>query len=164
VTFDHFSVPPSERFFEHYQAGREYDLGTLTVSETEIVEFASRYDPQGFHLSREKAAKSPYGGIIASGWHTISLAMRLYVDQFLSHVASLGSPGVDEVRWPNPLRPGDTLRVRVVILETRPSRSRTDRGIVRSRVEALNQKGELALSMTVVSLLGRRNGLLAAGS
>jgi acyl dehydratase len=99
---------------------------------------------------------SPFGGIIASGWHTVSLAMRLYVDHYLSHVSSLASPGVDEIRWPNPVRPGDTLRVRVTILDTRPSRSRPDRGIVRSRVEAMNQKEDLVLNMIVLSFIGRR--------
>jgi acyl dehydratase len=91
------------------------------------------------------------------------VAMRLYVDHYLSKVASLGSPGVDEIRWPNPVRPGDTLRIRVSILDARPSRSRQDRGIVRARVEAVNQKDELVLSLIVVSLLGRRDRSSGAG-
>lgn len=144
------------RFFEDYQAGRVHELGAISVSEAEIVAFATQFDPQYFHLDREKAAASPFGGIIASGWHTVSLAMRLYVDHYLSHVSSLASPGVDEIRWPNPVRPGDTLRVRVTILDTRPSRSRPDRGIVRSRVEAMNQKEDLVLNMIVLSFIGRR--------
>ena len=100
--------------------------------------------------------RSMFGGIIASGWHTVGLTMRLYVDHFLSHVASLASPGVDEVRWPNPVRPGDTLRVRVTILEARLSRSKPDRGVVRSKIEAINQKDELVLSMVGISFIGRR--------
>lgn len=133
-----------------------HELGAISVSEAEIVAFATQFDPQYFHLDREKAAASPFGGIIASGWHTVSLAMRLYVDHYLSQVSSLASPGVDEIRWPNPVRPGDTLRVRVTILDTRPSRSRPDRGIVRSRVEAMNQKEDLVLNMIVLSFIGRR--------
>jgi acyl dehydratase len=156
MTFDNFPVPPDQRFFEDYRAGHVYELGTITVTELEIVEFAKRYDPQYFHLDPAKAASSEFGGIIASGWHTISLAMRLYVDHYLSHVASLASPGVDDIRWPHPLRPGDTARIRVTTLEARLSRSKPDRGIVRARVEAINQTDHLVLSMTVVSILGRR--------
>lgn len=153
-----FAAPPDRRFFEDYAAGAVYDLGAVTVSEPEIAEFATRYDPQYFHVDPARAAASEFGGIIASGFHTISLAMRLYVDRYLSHAASLASPGVDEIRWPNPVRPGDTIRVRVTVLEARLSRSKPDRGIVRARVEAINQNHELALSMIMVSILGRRPG------
>lgn len=156
MTPDSFLVPADQRFFEDYEAGRVYEFGTITVSEAEIVEFARRFDPQYFHLDREKAAANGFGGIVASGWHTISLAMRLYVDHYLSRVASLASPGTEDIRWPNPVRPGDTLRIRVTILEARASRSKPDRGIVRARFEAINQKDELVLSMIVVSLIGRR--------
>jgi acyl dehydratase len=157
VTSDKFSVPPDQRYFEDYVSGQAYELGTITVSEPEIIEFATRYDPQYFHVDPVKAAASEFGGIIASGWHTISLTMRLLVDHYLSHAASLASPGVDEVRWPHPFRPGDTVTVRVTTIETRLSRSKPDRGIVRARVEAINQGGELVLSMTTVSILGRRS-------
>jgi acyl dehydratase len=156
VTYDSFFVPADQRFFEDHPAGRVYEFGTITVSEPEIVDFAARYDPQYFHVDPVKAATGEFGGIIASGWHTIGLAMRLYVDHYLSHVASLASPGVDEIRWPHPLRPGDTVRIRVTILETRLSRSKPDRGIVRARVEAINQRHELVLNMTAVSILRRR--------
>ena len=151
-----FDVPPDRRFFEDYVPGRVYEFGAITVTEAEIVEFAARFDPQSFHLDPIKAAASQFGGIVASGWHTIGVAMRLLVDHYLTHVASLGSPGVDEIRWPNPVRPGDTLRIRAAIIETRASRSKPDRGIVRTRIEALNQKDELVLSMIAVSFLGRR--------
>ena len=162
MTFNTFPVPPYRRFFEDYTAGQVYDLGTITVSEPEIVEFARRYDPQYFHVDPAKAAMSEFGGIIASGWHTVSLAMRLYVAGYLSHVASLASPGVDEVRWPNPWRPGDPMSVRVTILDTRVSRSKPDRGIVRARLEGINQRGDLVLSMTAVSIVGRRPEASAA--
>jgi acyl dehydratase len=156
MTFSSFPVPPDRRFLEGYSPGHVYEFGAITVSEAEILDFAARYDPQYFHLDPVKAAASEFGGVIASGFHTASLAMRLYVDHYLSHVASLASPGVDDLRWPNPLRPGDSVRIRVTILEARPSRSKADRGIVRGRVEAINQRDELVLSMTVVSIIGRR--------
>jgi len=98
VRSDNFAVLPEERYFEDYKVGNAYNLGTITVTEGEIIEFARRYDPQDFHLDRAKAAASEFGGIIASGWHTISLAMRVYVEHYLSHVASLGPPALDDIR------------------------------------------------------------------
>ena len=151
-----FPVPANRRFFEDYQAGRIYEFGAITVSEAEIIAFSRRYDPQYFHVDRERAAGSEFGGIIASGFHTASIVMRLYADHYLPGEASLGSPGVDELRWPNPVRPGDTLRIRVTILEARPSRSKSDRGILRAKVEALNQNDDVVLSMTAVNILRRR--------
>ncbi len=156
MTLHSFAVPRDDRYFEDYPAGHVYEFGSITVTEAEIIEFARQFDPQYFHLDPEKAAESEFGGIIASGFHTASIAMRLYVDHYLSHTASLASPGVDEVRWPHPLRPGDTLKIRVTILEARLSRSKPDRGIVRGRVEVINQRQEVVLSMTVVSILKRR--------
>jgi len=156
VILHSFDVPAEDRYFEDYTPGREYEFGSISVSEGDIIEFARKFDPQDFHVDAEKAKTSQFGGLVASGWHTLSLCMRLYVDHYLSHVASLASPGVDEIRWPNPMRPGDTLRIRVTILEARPSRSKPDRGIVRATVETINQKDELVLSMVVVSILGRR--------
>ena len=154
--FDTFPAPPDGRFFEDYTAGHVHEFGTITVTEEEIIEFARRFDPQYFHVDPAKAAASQFGGIIASGWHTASLTMRLYADYFLSHAASLASPGVDELRWPNPLRPGDTLKIRVTILDARVSRSKPDRGIVQARVETINQRDQVVLSMTAISILGRR--------
>lgn len=156
MTLHSFASPPDDRYFEDYTPGDVYEFGTITVTETEIIEFARQFDPQYFHVHPEKAVESRFGGIIASGWHTAGLTMRLYVDHFLSHVASLASPGVDDVRWPNPVRPGDTLKVRVTILEARLSRSKTDRGVVRAKIEAINQKDELVLSMVGISIIGRR--------
>jgi len=156
VRSDNFAVLPEERYFEDYKVGNAYNLGTITVTEGEIIEFARRYDPQDFHLDRAKAAASEFGGIIASGWHTISLAMRVYVEHYLSHVASLGSPGIDNIQWPNPVKPGDTMTIRATILEARPSRSKPDRGIVRTRIEGVNQKDEPVLTMTAVNFLRRR--------
>lgn len=153
---DHFSTTPDNRYFEDYEPGRVYEFGTLQLTEPEIIEFAQKYDPQQFHIDPQKAAAGEFKGIIASGWQTIGIAMRLYVDHYLSHVASLASPGVDEIRWPRPVRRGDSLRIRVEILDARVSRSKPDRGIVRAKLEALNQRDEIVLSMLVVSILGRR--------
>jgi len=156
VTLNEFPVPANRQFFEDIKAGQGYEFGTITVSEKDIIDFAREFDPQDFHLDPTKAACGPFGGIVASGWHTTGVVMRLYVDHYLSHVANLGSPGVEDIRWQNPLRPGDTLRIRVTILEARPSRSKPDRGIIRVHVEAINQIGNLVLSMIVVSFMGRR--------
>jgi acyl dehydratase len=151
-----FTVPREKRYFEDYETGGVYEFGSITLDEPEIIEFARRFDPQDMHVDPEKARGGRFGGIIASGWHTIGTAMRLYVDHYLSSVASLASPGVDEVRWPNPVRPGDSIRIRVTILETNPSRSKADRGVVRARIEGFNQKDEPILSLLAISILGRR--------
>ena len=111
-----FPVPANDRYFEDYEPGRVYEFGGIVVTETEIVSFAERYDPQPMHVDPEAAKESRFGGLIACGWHTASVAMRLYVDHYLSHVASLASPGVDDLRWPTPVRPGDTLRIRVSLV------------------------------------------------
>ena len=151
-----FAAPRESRYFEDYEAGRVYEFGSVLLTESEIIEFARRFDPQDMHVDPEKARQGRFGGIIASGWHTIGVAMRLYVDHYLPVAASLASPGVDEVRWPNPVRPGDSIRIRVSILETVPSRSKADRGVVRARIEAFNQNGEPVLSLIALSILARR--------
>ncbi|MEU4897115.1 MaoC family dehydratase [Streptomyces sp. NPDC044780] len=142
-----------DRYLEDYRPGESHDCGSVTVTEEEIVEFATRFDPQFFHVDPEAAADGPFGGLIASGWHTTALMMRLYADHYLSPAASLGGPGVDELRWTAPVRPGDTLRLRVTVLEARPSRSKPDRGILRSRVEMTNQRQETVLRLTVLNML-----------
>jgi acyl dehydratase len=156
MTFDRFAVPPEERYFEDYVPGRVYEFGSITFSEAEIIEFARQFDPQYFHTDPERAKTSRFGGIVASGWHTICMAMRLYVDHYVTHVAGLASPGMDEIRWPNPVRPGDTLRIRVTTLEAKPSRSKSDRGVIRAKIEALNQRDEPVLSMIGIGIIGRR--------
>lgn len=147
----------SERYFEDYPVGASTEVGAVTVSEAEVLEFARRYDPQPFHVDAEAAARSIYGGLIASGWHTCALMMRVLVDShWLSPASSLGSPGVDEVRWLLPVRPGDTLTVRATVLEARRSRSKPDRGVVRSRLEAVNQLGATVLSLIATNLVATR--------
>ena len=151
-----FEVGTGERWFEDYRAGAAYEFGHLTVTETEILDFAGRFDPQPIHVDPAWAATGPYGGLIGSGWHSAALAMRLIADHYLSRVASLGSPGVDELRWQVPLRPGDTLRLRAEILETRASRSKPDRGIVVTAAELVNQHDGRPISFRATNFLLRR--------
>jgi len=143
-------------YFEDFTPGRIMEFGGRTVSEAEIVAFARDYDPQSFHVDAAAAGRSPYGGLIASGWHTAALMMRMFCDHVLLDAASLGSPGMDELRWPKPVRPGDTLRVRIRVLEARPSQSRPEMGIVKSETEVLNQKDEVVMRMLGTGLYGRR--------
>jgi acyl dehydratase len=153
MTNSSFSAPIDDRYFEDYVDGAVHDFGSIAVKESEVVDFAKRFDPQTFHMNPELAKHSIYGGLIASGWHSASLMMRLFVEHYLSHVASLGSPGVDELRWLKPVRPGDVLSLRVTVSETSRSRSKPDRGIVHSYVETLNQKGEVVMTMKALNFL-----------
>lgn len=151
-----FTTPAADRWFEDYVPGTVAEFGGVTITEGDIVSFARQYDPQPFHTDPAAAARAPYGGLIASGWHTVAVTMRILVDHYLSTVASLGSPGIDELRWTRPVRPGDHLRVRVTVLEARPSRSKPDRGLVRTHIEVLNQHDELVMTLTAMNLLRRR--------
>lgn len=157
MTTDNFSTPIDQRYFEDYVPGSVHEFGEIRVEEDEIIRFARRFDPQVFHTDPEAAQQTVYGGLIASGWHSASLMMRLFVDHYLSHVASLGSPGVDELRWLKPVRPGDTLFLRITVSETKRSRSKPDRGLVRSDVEAMNQKGEIVMTMKALNFIRCRN-------
>jgi acyl dehydratase len=152
-----FAVDVSDRYFEDYVVGDVYEYGYATVTEAEIIAFAERFDPQPIHVDAAFADRGPFGGLIASGWHTAAIAMRLVVDHYVSKIASLASPGVDELRWPAPVRPGDTLRLRTTIVETRRSESKPDRGLVRTRAELLNQDGQTVLSMLAMNLIRLRN-------
>lgn len=143
-------------YFEDFEVGRTIPVGSCTVSEEEIIDFATRFDPQPFHVDRDAAATSIYGGIIASGWHTCAMMMRLMVDGFLSEAASMGSPGVDEIRWIKPVRAGDTLTVTTTPLEARPSGSKPDRGVVVTMWEAKNQHGELVATVKGMGMFRRR--------
>lgn len=145
-----------DRYFEDYRPGASYEFGTAGAGEQEIVEFARKFDPQSFHVDPAAAVDGPFGGLIASGWHTLSLMMRLLVDHYLPGSASLGSPGVDEVRWLRPVRPGDVLRVRATVLEATPSRSKPDRGLVRTGIELLNQHDETVTSLKALNFIRSR--------
>lgn len=132
------------------------DLGTVTFTAEEIVAFARAYDPQPMHVDPEAARESIYGSLIASGWHTAGAYMRMLVDTVIGESASLGSPGLDNLRWLKPVRPGDTLTGRFVVLEAKPSNSRPDWGIVRSRGEMTNQHGDVVLRLEAVNFFSRR--------
>lgn len=151
-----FAAPIDDRYFEDYKPGAVYEYGYLSVTEEEIVGFAEQFDPQPIHVDRAYAATGPFAGLIASGWHSAGLMMRLMVEHYVSRVASLASPGVDEVRWAVPLRPGDTVRLRTTITDARPSRSKPDRGLVHTRAELLNQDDRCPVSLMAVNILRRR--------
>ena len=152
-----FDAAGGDQCFEDFVPGSVRTSGTVLVTEEEIIEFAKRYDPQVFHTDPVAARDSIYGGLVASGWHTAAMAMRLIVENYLSGVASVGSPGVDEVRWLKPVRPGNRLSVRVTVLEARRSESKPDRGIVRSLVEVLNQDMAVVMSFKGVTMVLCRN-------
>jgi acyl dehydratase len=154
---DDFSVPMDDRYFEDYKPGAVYEYGHITVSEAEILDFARAFDPQPIHVDPAFAAQGPFRGLIASGWHTAAIMMRLFADHYLSRVASLASPGIDELRWPAPLRPGDSVRLRATVVEARRSRSKPDRGLVRTQAELINQNGETVLRLTAMNLLRARD-------
>jgi acyl dehydratase len=144
------------RWWEDIRPGEVLELGPVDVREDELVAFASAYDPQSFHVDPDAAAQTRFGGLIASGWHTAALFMGMYVRGFLNDAASLGSPGVEELRWLVPVRPGDTLRGRVTILDAWPSERTPGRGTVVSRCEVLNQRDEVVLRMTARGHFARR--------
>jgi len=143
-------------YFEDFYPGQQIDLGSQVVSEAEIIAFAREFDPQPIHVDHAAAGESIYGGVIASGWHTCSMMMRLVVDHLLAGASSMGSPGVDKVRWHLPVRAGDTLHVKYVTGEVKASQSKPDRGIVWSRWEAFNQRDELVCSIEGMAMFGRR--------
>ena len=144
------------RFWEDFREGDEVELGSKTVTAEEIVAFAREFDPQPFHLSEEAGAASHFGGLVASGWHTVAIFMRLYVDEVLLGSASLGSPGVEELRWLKPVRPGDTLTGRGRVLWTKPSDRDPRRGTVFSESELVNQHGEVVMRLRARGLFARR--------
>ncbi|GHU03690.1 hypothetical protein FACS1894205_0660 [Alphaproteobacteria bacterium] len=154
----HFSVPSEDRYFEDYAPGAVYEFAeTASLSEAGIIAFANAFDPQPFHIDPVKARSSIYKGLIASGAHTIGVTFAILVKCFISERANSGSPGMDEVRWLKPVRPGDTLRVRATITETKPSRSKKDRGAVSVFVETFNQRDEIVLSFKVTYICLKRN-------
>jgi acyl dehydratase len=159
MTVGRFNTPPRDRFLEDYIEGDVHEFGTITVTEEEIIQFAQKFDPQVFHTDPVGARKSVYGGLIASGWHTCSLFMRLFVEHYLPGDASLGSPGVDELRWLKPVRAGDALFARITVTKVKPSQSKPDRGVLFSFCEMLNQNGEVVASMKAMNLIRYRAGL-----
>lgn len=144
-------------FLEDFSPGDELDCGSVTVTAGEIKSFARSFDPQPFHLDEDEAARSPFGGLVASGWHTASLCHRLLVERFAGPGSgSMGSPGADEIRWLAPVRPGDTVHLRVRVLEVIPSRTKPDRGMVRVGYEVTNHRGERVMTMIGLGRFARR--------
>ena len=148
----------SERYFDDFRVGERFRTGEATFSEPMMVEFAQRYDPQPFHLDPAAAQRTVYGGLIASGFQTLAHSGRLCLDEGFFAACSLGSPGMDELRWLLPVRPADTIRVEMEVIELRPSKSKPERGILRARYEIINQHGELVMSYIIAHLLARRAG------
>jgi acyl dehydratase len=146
----------SEWFFEDFYPGQDIDLGTRTVTEEEIIDFATKFDPQPFHIDREAAAGSIYGGVIASGWHTCSMMMRMVVDGLMAKSSSMGSPGLDGVRWLAPVRAGDTLNVHYQTTRVKASSSKPDRGVVWSKWVAINQHGETVCTVEGMGMFRKR--------
>jgi acyl dehydratase len=142
-------------YFEDLKEGIEYKTEKYTITKAEILEFARKFDPQPFHIDEVAASKSLYGEIIASGWHTSAIYMKLCVESFLNKVASLGSPGVDEMRWKRPVKPGDTLIARFKIIKKRSYKKRI--GIIIHKGELMNQKNKIVMSLIGKGLIKRRN-------
>jgi acyl dehydratase len=146
------------RYFEDLEAGARFELGSLPVSRDEIIAFGSQWDPQVFHTDPEGALATQFAGLVASGVHTLAVFVRLFVTGLLADAASLGSPGMDEVRWPAPVRPGDILSATYSVVSARCSASRPTWGIVHGRGELSNQQGQLVLSVTLINMFARAPG------
>jgi acyl dehydratase len=144
------------KYLEDFQVGEVLQAGSSVVSREEILQFAQQFDPQPFHVDDEAARSSIFGGIIASGWHTAAMAHRLLVKHVLSISAAMGSPGIDELRWLLPVRPGDELLLRLEVLSITPSRSKPDRGVIKMKMEVRNQKAELVMTEIATALFARR--------
>ena len=144
------------RYFEDFAVGDVLDLGTTSASQEEIIAFAKQFDPQPFHTDPERAKDSAFGTLVASGWHTGGLLMRLLVDNLLNDTISLGSPGLDEIRWRQPVHPDEVLHGRLTVLEVNTSKSRPNMGIVRSLCEVINPAGDVVMSLKGIHFLGRR--------
>jgi acyl dehydratase len=144
------------RYWDDIKAGDVVELGSRIMEKDRMVGFAREFDPQPFHTDESAAKASVWGGLIASGWHTGSVLMRLFYEGFLKDTASLGSPGIDELRWLKPVRPGDTLSARLTVTGATASRSKPDRGIIRSVMEMRNQHGEVVMTTSGVNFFLRR--------
>ena len=144
------------KYFEDFSAGAVFDLGSRSLSQDQIIAFAREYDPQSFHVDPEAAKASAFGTLIASGWQTVAVFMSLLVNGLLKDSASMGSPGVEGIQWLKPVKPGDRLSARFRIVEAAPSKSRPDRGIVKSQGEVTNQDGELVMTIRATNFFGRR--------
>jgi len=150
------TAPPPRLYWEDFPAGNVREFGNKTLTREEIIAFAREFDPQPFHVDEAAGSNSLFGGLCASGWHTCCLAMRMMCDEYLLESASLGSPGLESLKWTKPVYPGDTLRVRLTVLEARPMASKPGVGLVRSRWEVMNQRTETVLTMEGWGMFARR--------
>jgi len=148
-----FKKPANDRYFEDYELAATYLAGEFMLSEADIFDFAQRFDPQPFHLDRDAAKASHFGGIVASGWHTASAMMRVIVDGFVSSVAGMGSPGVEQIRWLKPVRPNERLKVLVTIEQLRRSASKPDRGLCHTLMEVVDDQGEVRMTVRSVGMV-----------
>jgi acyl dehydratase len=150
------SIPLADRYFEDYEVGVTAQYGSVNVTAESIIEFATAFDPHTMHIDPVAAVAGPFGGLIASGWHTTSMMMRILVDNYLNERASLGSPGIDELRWHLPVRAGDTLSARFTVVAARVLKSKPDRGLTHTLIELFNQNGERVMSQVMLNLISRR--------
>lgn len=150
---DDFTVPVHDRYFEDYRPGLVSICGNEYVEEKEVIEFAQRYDPQWIHTDPVKAVEGPFRGLIASGWHTASLMMRIFVSSYWNENASLGGAGSDALRWLSPVRPGDRLSAKFTVIEARKSQSKPDRGIVTVAIDVYRDDGNIVMTMTTTAML-----------
>ena len=144
------------QWFEDFEVGQRFVSQGVTFTEASIIDFAARYDPQRFHIDREAAAQTHFGGLVASGFQTLALSFRMFFQLGVIAESGIGAPGLEELRWTAPVRPGDTLRNEVEVIELIPSRSKVDRGVVRMRYTARNQRGETVMTLTVPQIVARR--------
>lgn len=148
--------PDHKLHFEDFTPGKVWEHEGMALSQDQIIEFARQYDPQPFHTEPQSEAAAAMGGLIASGWQTAALSMRMLAEMFLMNSSSLGSPGVEDLKWLKPVRPGDRIRTRVEIIETRMLQSRPDRGLVRIDLAVLNQHDEVVMTLKSSGFFGRR--------
>jgi acyl dehydratase len=149
------------RYFEDFPPGEAVELGNRVVTEADIIAFAREFDPQLFHMDPAAARQSRFGGLVASGWHSCCIFMRLFVDGLMRESSALAGLGVDEIRWPRPVHPGDRLSARATVIEATPSRSKPDRGFVKHACELSNQHGEAVMTMHALALIARRRAATA---
>jgi acyl dehydratase len=146
----------SDRYFDDFRIGEHFTTPGVTLTESLILDFALRYDPQPFHIDVEAAKQSNFGGLIASGFHTLALGFRMVLETGIFRACSMGSPGFDELRWVRPVRPGDTLHTEIEVVEKKPSSSKPDRGMLRNKYWIKNQRGEDVITFTSMHLLRRK--------
>ena len=144
------------QWFEDFKVGQRFVSQGVTFTEASIIDFATRYDPQRFHIDREAAAGTPFGGIVASGFQTLALSFRMFFQLGVIRESGIGAPGIEDLKWLAPVRPGDTVHTEIEVIELRPSRSKTDRGVVRQRYTARNQRGETVMTLIVPQIVSRR--------